>query len=77
MKFLVYAMKDTKSGFLTPTFELNDSIAIRNFRLAMSKDGTVFHFTPEDFELWKIASYDTENGFFEDIEPKYITNGKE
>ena len=36
MKRFVYAIKDLKVGFLTPTLEIADQVAIRNFAYSMN-----------------------------------------
>lgn len=77
MKYLIYAIKDTKSGFLNPSFEINESIAVRNFKYAMSHEDSLFKFAPSDFELWKIGTYDTDTGYIDDCKPEYITGGKD
>lgn len=74
MKIGVYSIRDIKSGYLTPTFEVNDQVAYRGFELAKSDSNTVFGFRPVDFELFKIAVFDTDTGEFTDIERKCITN---
>ena len=41
MKFGVYAIRDSKSGFMTPTFEPNDAVAMRNFTHAVFNSSSV------------------------------------
>ena len=68
MKFGVYAMKDNLSGFLTPTFEVNDDVAMRNFAYAVSHKDTLLYAEKKDFDLYKIGEYDSETGHLEPLE---------
>lgn len=58
----VYAMRDVKTGFLTPSFDSNDETAIRNFSHAViNSDSIIFSFA-QDFSLYRIGSYDSDTG---------------
>ena len=47
MKFNVYAMRDLKSGFLTPTVDQNDAMASRNFASSIQRsEGVLFTHKP-------------------------------
>lgn len=75
MKYGLYAMRDQKAGFLQPTVELNDEIAIRNFKLAVTRSKDSLFFTePQDFSLYRIGSYETDTGVlsFSKTEPVVI-----
>lgn len=58
----VYSIRDYKSGFNAPTFENNDAVAMRNFANACMQKGSVLSNFSDDFELWLIGKFDTENG---------------
>lgn len=58
----VYAMRDVKTGFLTPSFDSNDQTAIRNFAHAVCQPSSVLAFQPKDFVLYKLGDYDTDSG---------------
>lgn len=62
MVYGLYAMRDIKIGFLSPTVDVNDATAVRNFDTMIRKSSDVLHFHKEDFELYKIGSYDTDSG---------------
>ena len=66
MKYGVYAIKDVKTGFLQPTVEMNDKVAIRNFAFAVhrTKD-SLFYTFPEDYSLFRIGYYETDTGELE------------
>lgn len=61
MIYGVYAIRDVKTGFMTPTIESNDAAAIRNFSHAVvNSDSILFSFAP-DFALYRIASFDSDS----------------
>lgn len=62
MLYGMYQMRDTKSGYLAPTLDINDAVAIRNFDTMIRKTDDVIHFHKEDFILYKFGEYDSETG---------------
>lgn len=62
MIYNIYAIRDVKTGFLTPTVDMNDDSAIRNFGHACQNTDSLFFTYPEDYALYEIGTYDTENG---------------
>lgn len=62
MKLSVYAVKDLKSTFMSPTFDVNDQTAIRNFKFAVNNPESLMNFAVKDFALYRIGCYDTETG---------------
>nr|USL90263.1 MAG: DNA binding protein [Microviridae sp.] len=65
----VYSMFDVCQGFLTPIFEDNDALALRNFSFAMQSANTLYRFRPTDFSFYKLGTFDTHDGTFELISP--------
>lgn len=64
MMMKVFAIRDVKSGFLNPTVEMSDDIAVRNFEHAIqctSKD-SLFFTHASDYALYAIGEYDTDSG---------------
>lgn len=47
---------------MTPTFDYNDASAIRNFRHAVESTDGIFNSNAEDFDLFKIGTFDNEKG---------------
>lgn len=62
MKLGIYAMRDNLQGFLSPSVQLNDAVALREFKLNMDRKDTVFNFEPQDFSLYKLGEFDTDTG---------------
>lgn len=49
MKFGMYAIKDAKTGFMTPTVDQNDASALRNFEHAVNQPDSLLNSHPNDF----------------------------
>ncbi len=75
MKVGVYSMRDQLTGFMSPTFELNDQIAVRNFSFALKKPDTLLFASAKDFDLCKIGEFDSETGALIPMDPKVICQG--
>ncbi|QCS36633.1 nonstructural protein [Capybara microvirus Cap3_SP_546] len=60
IKFL-YSIQDNLTGFGEPFVCENDSVAMRIVRQAANESSSLY-FSPDDFKLWKIGTYDTKNG---------------
>lgn len=65
MKLGMYAIKDAKTGFMTPTVDANDASALRNFEHAVHQTDSLLYSHPNDFTLCKLASFDTDAGVCE------------
>ena len=72
----VYSVRDIHTGFLAPTFELNDAVALRNYRMACANKDLVIGFEPKDFELMKLAEFDTNTGEFILMDKKVVADEK-
>ena len=71
----VYSVKDIKTGLFGPLMVMRtDAFAIRSFGQACENPEIDFHKFPEDYSLYKLASWDSENGKFIDNEPEQIAN---
>lgn len=62
MVYSIYSMRDKHTGFISPTFDLNDQTAARNFSMALTKSDGVLGFAPSDFDLYCLGSWDTDSG---------------
>lgn len=71
----VYAMRDEFSGYVTPTFEMNDNIAQRNFKFAINRKDTLLYANPKHFDLYKLGTFDSETGKFDAKEPELVCTG--
>lgn len=64
----VYAIRDIKTGFMTPTVEPNDAVAHRNFAHAVQLSDSVLFSHASDFSLFRIGSFDSDTGHIEPFE---------
>lgn len=66
----VFCIHDDVANRFAPDLWVQDSeaIAVRNFDFAISQPG-IMQFSPNDFSLYKVGSYDDEKGLVEPIVP--------
>lgn len=62
MVFGIYCVRDIKSGFQTPTAQVNDAVAIRGFASAVLNSDSVLFTHASDFALYKVAEFDADTG---------------
>lgn len=78
MKFGVYSIQDLKTGFMSPTYELNDAVAMRNFEHAVRNGDSVLFSHAADFRLMKIGTFDSDSGRLEPLDlVTVILDGKD
>ncbi|UPW41952.1 nonstructural protein [Dipodfec virus RodF1_59] len=72
----VYSMRDALSGFLQPTFEVNDQVAYRNFEHAIMTTPSIISSHCHDFTLYQIGTFDSETGRITPLEShKLVVDG--
>lgn len=76
MKTEIYAIKDTKVAFMAPYVQQNKDVALRNFKNAVNDVNSTIYLNPEDYELWKLGTYNDVDGHIE-TDLMYIANGAE
>ena len=69
MKFGVYSIRDIKTGFMAPTIEVNDQVAMRNFSHAIQQSESVLFTHASDFQLFKIGEFDGDNAMLDQLVP--------
>lgn len=62
MKVNVYAMRDLKSNFMSPTVSVNDAVAMRSFESAIESSHNELFTHRNDFQLYRIGTYDMDKG---------------
>lgn len=70
----LYAIKDTKTTFWKPFVHHNDLSAQREFSNLVNSGNELVASNVEDFELWRLGSYDDATGVIES-EIVFICNG--
>lgn len=61
----VYSIQDRQSGYSSPTFEMNDAVAIRNFENAVLSTAGVLKTHAQDFTLCSLGTFDTQSGLLQ------------
>lgn len=75
MIYPVYCVKDNKVGFQPNLLiEQNDSSAVRGFSYAINNEG-LMNYSPADFDLYKIGSFNVVSGIFESGIPELVVSG--
>lgn len=75
MKIPVYSYRDAKAAFGTPFCDQSDVTAIRGFSYAINNRDGIMGFAPQDFDLYKIAEFDTDKGTMKGLTPTLIVSG--
>lgn len=71
----IYVMRDQRTSYMTPSFDMTDQAAIRNFEAAMSRTESLLHTHPQDFSLYKIGEYDTLTAMISADTPRLLVDG--
>lgn len=75
MKYGVYVVRDIKTCFMTPTIDLNDLSAKRNFEHACMNEDSLMHSHPEDYQLFRIGTYLSDDGVIDSLDvPELIAD---
>lgn len=69
MKYNLYAVRDTKVGYMVPTADPNDAVAVRGFRSAVLRAHHEMDERVYDTELYKVGVYDVDTGEIMPIVP--------
>jgi len=75
MTYGVYSFRDNKTSFGQIWYDRSDEAATRGFSMMINNDG-IMGFAPSDFDLFKIAEFDSETGQIDPVWPiEYLCNG--
>lgn len=58
----IYSIRDTFTGYGQIFLESSDPVAVRGFRFALSKKDSAMFTDPNDFDLMRLGTFDTETG---------------
>lgn len=72
MIYNVYSVRDSKVGFGNPFVDASDPSAKRGFFFAFSNPSSLVNFSPADFSLYRIGTFDSDSGVIEKILPEYV-----
>lgn len=76
MKYGIYVIRDQRTSFLTPTVDINDAAAMRNFEHAIQDRNSLFYSHVEDYSLYRIGTYDSDLGVIEPEMATLLADGK-
>lgn len=63
MTLKIYAIKDTKVGFMQPFYQANNAVAIRSFTNAVNDEQTNnINKNLDDMELWHLGEFNDDTG---------------
>lgn len=70
-----YSIKDAKANvFSAPFFSINDQVAQRSFEQASSDSNTTISQNPQDFSLYRLATFDDQSGeLHPEKQPYYLS----
>lgn len=75
MVYPVYSYRDAKVGFGAPTIDLNDQTAIRLFSYKVNNSDGLMGFAAQDWDLYKIGTFDSEKGVMVSETPVLVVSG--
>lgn len=77
MKYNIYSVKDHKAWFSQIWNDYNDECAKRGFSQMMSNPDNVMGFNPQDFDLFRIGTFDSDTGKVEGVWPiEFVISGR-
>jgi len=70
-----YSIKDVKANaFSAPFFSINDAVAQRSFEQAKNDPNTTINQNPQDFSLYRLATFDDQSGeLHPEKQPYYLS----
>lgn len=78
MIFKIVAVFDGAiQGYGTPFFIQSDNAAVRSFKNEVNNSGSPFASNPDDYELYVVGAFDTEDGSISSNGPMLLARGKD
>lgn len=74
MKYGVYSIRDAYTGFLPPTFDINDMSASRNLAHALRNPDLLFGSAPQDYDLYYLGEFDSDDGSIVTTTPRLVVS---
>lgn len=73
MQMKLYSVRDANVGMNQPFCEANDDVASRGFAYAVN-NSDIMGFSPKDFDLYCVGTFDTSNGMIESVFPPVLVS---
>lgn len=77
MIYPVFCIRDYKGDFWSPKLYQNEASARREFAMMVNEEGTIIHFCPRDFGLFRVGDFDNEQGILVPGLVHCVCNGDE
>lgn len=78
MTYGVFSYRDNKSSFGQIWYDRSVDAAKRGFAMMVNQPDGIMGFAPSDFDLFKVAEFDSETGQLDPIWPiEFIVNGRD
>lgn len=77
MVISVYCVRDSLLGFGMPILRDNDSVASRAFDYDLNVPNNPMASHPDDFQLYRIGSFDTDTGIITSESPVFIASASD
>lgn len=65
----VFSVQDSLSSWLSPTFEVNSQVALRNFEHAVLNSNSLFFSHPEHYRLCRIGTFNVDSALLTPVVP--------
>lgn len=75
MIYGIYSMRDKLDGYMGLKLEGNDNVAIRNFSILVNDPSLSVSYNPDDFDLYKVGTFDSDSGELCPCVPSFISSG--
>lgn len=75
MVYGLYVIRDVKSVWMTPSIDISDQTAIRNFEHAALNNQSLFRSHAKDFSLYRIGSFDDQTAEIQPCVPVHLMDG--
>ena len=62
MNYGIYTLRDSRTGFLNISLDVNNAAAARNFEHASKNTDSLFFTNPSDYTLFKLGEFETDTG---------------
>lgn len=78
MVYGLYAIRDVKTGFMSPVLEPNSDSAVRNFVHSIGVSDGILHSFAHDFSLHQLGTFDSDSGLITPLSvPAFVYDGSQ
>lgn len=71
----MYCVYDNRAQvYHSPFSSISHAVALRDFKRVINETGNEIHDSPEDFDLFLVATFDDQTGQVTPIHPEFLQN---